>query len=179
MQQLLGHAMVVSVLNRSGMAIFRAAYDYAGAGYPARPVWESVKRECNFFLGILPLMIGDLRKGWSTNVTCTDASPDGFGIVERHLDEKDVSNIGKWQERWRFKRTRIDEWKPRAGALSLDPLRDFNTARADPEAFEWSDTYTRNELFEEVPNNILGSWTLQTGKLHLMVHGNTNVSTSP
>ena len=82
MQQLLGHAMVVSVLNRSGMAIFRAAYDYAGAGYPARPVWESVKRECNFFLGILPLMIGDLRKGWSTNVTCTDASPDGFGIVE-------------------------------------------------------------------------------------------------
>lgn len=37
----------------------------------------------------------------------------------------------------------------------MDPLRDLNTARGDPEAFEWSDTYVRNEKFEEVTKEIL------------------------
>lgn len=57
MQRLLGHAMVVSVLNRSGMAIFRAAYDYAGAGYPD---------------GVALCEAGVLEFSWSTSL-------DGWG----------------------------------------------------------------------------------------------------
>lgn len=155
MRRLLGHAMVVLVLNRSGMAIFRAAYDFAGGDYISRRLWDSAKLECSMFLGVLPLLVGDMRQPWSGKVTCTDASPEGYGICERDLEENMVDEIGKWQERWRFKRTPIEEWKPRERALGLDPLRDFNTARGDPNAFEWSDTYVRNEVFEEVPLEIM------------------------
>lgn len=37
----------------------------------------------------------------------------------------------------------------------MDPLRDLNTARGDPDAFEWSDAYVRNEQFEEINTSIL------------------------
>ena len=154
-RRLLGRAMVVLVLNRAGMAIFRAMYDFAGRDFQKQKLWESARRECRIFLGVLPLLVGDMRRVWSDNVTCTDASPEGFGICERSMNISRVSDIGRWQERWRFKRTPIDEWQPRQRALGLDPLRDLNTARGDPDAFEWADSFSRNDSFEEIPHDIL------------------------
>lgn len=154
-RRLLGHAMVVLVLNRAGMGIFRAMYDFAGLDFQKRHLWDSAKRECRIFVGLLPLLVGDMRREWSDTVTCTDASPEGFGICERRLDMRSVSKIGRWHERWRYKRTPVEQWQPRERALGWDPLKHLNTARGDPDAFEWGDTFSRNEDFEEVPHEIL------------------------
>ena len=154
-ERLLGHAMVTLVLNRAGMGIFRALYDFAGRRYTRAYLWPSAKRECKIFIGVLPLLVGNMRSAWSETVTCTDASPDGFGICERTLSLQHVAEVGAWHERWRFKRTPVEEWRPRARALGLYPLRSLNSARGDPDAFEWGDSFSRNEQFLEVPFHIM------------------------
>ena len=61
-QQMLGHAMFALVLNRAGMSIFRSAYDFAGRDYKRKELWGSVKREFQFFQGILPLLVSNMRQ---------------------------------------------------------------------------------------------------------------------
>ena len=153
-QQVLGHSMVVLVLNRSGMGIFRSAYDFAAKGFKRKELWPSAKTEFENFSGILPMLVSDLRLPWSRTVTVTDASPEGFGICEKEFAEESVGEVGCWQERWRYKRTPIEEWAPRRRALG-DPLSDLATAARNPEAFEQSDVYSRNEEFAEVPSFML------------------------
>ena len=80
-RRLLGHAMFVCVISRPGMSIFRSLYDFAARGYVRHQLWDSSRRECLTFAGIIPLLYGNIRRPWSTRVTCTDASPDGFGVV--------------------------------------------------------------------------------------------------
>ena len=46
--------------------------------------------------GSSPLVVEDLRRPWSTTVTCSE----GYGLCERHLDEDSVRSLGRWQERW-------------------------------------------------------------------------------
>ena len=53
-QRLLGHAMVVLVLNRAGISVFRSLYDFAGRGFSRMMLWESARRECRIFAGLLP-----------------------------------------------------------------------------------------------------------------------------
>ncbi len=154
-QRLLGHAMVLLVLNRSGMGIFRSLYDFAGQNFKRKMLWGSAIRECKIFSGVIPLLVADMRRPWSSEVFCSDASPDGYGICERSLGEQDVSNIGLWQERWRYKRSTPEDWCPRERFFRYDPLSDLRSARADPEAMEQTDLYVRNEEFEEVPKDIL------------------------
>ena len=57
------------------------------------------------------------------------------------------------QERWRYKRTPIEEWAPRRRALNLDVLSNLSTARR--EALEQTDLYSRNAEFEELPQSLL------------------------
>ena len=121
-RRLLGHAMVALVLNRAGISVFRSMYDFAGQDFVRKMLWRSAKRECKIFIGILPLLVGDMRKEWNEVVTCSDASPDGYGICETAMDCDQVQSIGKWHERWRYKRTPPEEWKPRDRALNFDPF---------------------------------------------------------
>ena len=82
-RRLLGHAMFVCVICRPGMSIFKSLYDFVARGYVRQQLWESSRIECITFADIIPLLHGDVRRPWSTRVTCTDASPGGFGVVER------------------------------------------------------------------------------------------------
>ena len=154
-QRLLGHCMSILVLNRGGMGIFRSAYDYAIKGYKSHWLWPSARREFQIFSGLLPILVADLRKTWSDKVTVSDASPDGYGICEGAFSTEEVGKAGRWQERWRYKRSPIEEWAPRRRALGLDVLHDVGTARRDPFAGEETDIYTRNESFEEVSSSFL------------------------
>ncbi|CAE7708857.1 AMY1.1 [Symbiodinium sp. CCMP2592] len=154
-QRLLGHCMSILVLNRGGMGIFRSAYDYAGKGYKSHWLWPSAKKEFRIFSGLLPILVADLRRSWSEKVTVSDASPEGYGICEGTFSVEEVRKTGKWQERWRYKRSPIEEWAPRRRALGLDVLRDVASARCDPLACEETDMYTRNESFEEVSTSFL------------------------
>ena len=119
---------MVMVLNRAGMGIFRSAYDFAAKDFKRKELWPSAN----------PMLVSDLRLPWSQVVTVTDASPGGFGICEREFAAEEVERVGRWQERWRYKRTPIEDWAPRRRALD-DPLIDPVTAARNPEAFEQSD----------------------------------------
>ena len=103
-QRLLGHAMVVAVLNRAGMSIFHRLYKFAQSTSGPRPLNNKEKVECFVFAGIIPLLFADLRRDWSDEVHCTDASPDGFGVCSTFASVDEVQNVGRWNERWRYKR---------------------------------------------------------------------------
>ena len=79
-------------------------------------------------------------------MTVTAASPQGYGICEKEFPENTVQQVGRWHERWRYKRTPVEARAPRRRALG-DPLVDLHTAARNPEAFEQSDNYGRNESF--------------------------------
>jgi hypothetical protein len=104
-RRLLGHAMVVCVLNRFGMSVFRRLYDFAQLEVLACRLDRQCRHEATIFAGILPLLYADMRKEWCNTVTASDASPSGYGICERNMNMHEIVSIGKWQERWRYKRS--------------------------------------------------------------------------
>ena len=65
-------------------------------------------------------------------MTATDASTSGWGICRTHRPASEVQALGQWEERWRFRRLRPDEWAPRRRAIpafgELDVLTDPRTA---------------------------------------------------
>lgn len=150
-QQLLGHAVVVSVLNRAGMSIFRHLYDFVHDPVHPRQLRPSERRGVEIFIGLVPLLHGDLRKHWPPKVFCTDASPFGYGVVSKDFSIADVQEIGRWQERWRYKRLDPSKWKPRERIAGLDALKDFDTARAGVYAPDIYEKYEVDEDFPEVP----------------------------
>ena len=70
MQRLLGHAMVACVVNRSGMAVFRYLYDFVHSGAKPRKLNDKERMECNIFISILPLLVSDIRRPWSSTISC-------------------------------------------------------------------------------------------------------------
>ena len=165
-QRLLGHSMVVCVLNRCGMSVFRKLYDFVASDCSARKLHPSERQECIIFAGIVPLLVADIRKPWSDVVTCTDASPFGFGICERVVDPAVARHHGRWMERWRFKRLPPSEWKPRQRSEGWDVLGDPRTVVGD--AFigdPLQDEYVANVGFPEIPDHFMQPLDWSTAKL--------------
>lgn len=160
MQRLLGHAMVLCTICRSGMSCFRRLYDFVQTGGPPRWLSEVERRECLNFIGIVPLLVAKLRRTWSETVFATDASPDGYGICERPLGLSSVRQIGGWNERWRFKQLPPEEWAPRTRALHRDPLVDHVTVTGVSLEEDIFNRYQRNEAFPEVDPEVMepGDW---------------------
>ena len=151
MQKLLGHAMFFSTINRAGMSVFRRLYDFVERADGPRLLSKSEREECLIFSGLIPLLFADLRKQWSETVHCTDASPDGYGVCTRSLEAKHVESMGRWNERWRFRRLEPDEWGPRRRALGLDPFSDGDTVLGTGALFDEIDEMGTNENFPEIP----------------------------
>ena len=165
-QRLLGHAMVVSVLNRSGMSIFRKLYDFVASDCDPRKLHDSERNECIMFAGLVPLLVADLRRPWSSTVTCSDASPFGFGICECEVDPAISASHGRWLERWRFKRLPPSEWKPRVRSEGWDALWDVETV-VGHKPDHASDEYVENIDFPEIPTSFMepSKWkTVKMGK---------------
>ena len=154
-QQLIGHSIVVFVLNRSGMSIFRRLYDFVQSDCKPRFLTPGELEEVRNFIGLMPLMYGNIRLQWSDTVTCTDASPFGYGICERSADLQQVRNIGRWQERWRFKHLDPENWKPRERVQGRDVLSDIRTARCFPVPTCIDDLYELDGDFPEVPTDFM------------------------
>ena len=61
----------------------------------------------------------------------SDASPAGYGVVEGKFGAKEVWDVGKFNEKWRFKIEYESEGGAKAKALGqLDPLRGLETVKA-------------------------------------------------
>lgn len=166
-RRLLGHAMCICVLCRPGMSVFRSLYDFSSRDLPKQKLWKSAARECRILAGIIPLLIGDLRKPWATRLVCTDASPQGFGIAEKDVDENQAAQLGQWNERWRYKRLPPELWRHRDRALGLDVFNDIETAcRPTPED-ENAHEFVEAEDFPDVDFDTLDPSTWHTVKCGL------------
>ena len=122
---------------------------------------ESARRECFIFAGLVPFLTSDLKRPWASQVVCTDASPESFGICEAEIPLERVEAIGRWQERWRYKRSSPDSWKPRERAGALDPLKDFSTV-SEVDFLEETASYESNGEVPEVPHDLLvpSKWSI-------------------
>ena len=154
-QQLIGHSVVIFVLNRCGMCTFRHLYDFVQSGCAPRRLRPGEREEVKNFIGLVPLLVGNIRLEWSDTVTCTDASPIGYGICERRMDTQEIRSMGRWQERWRFKHLDPAHWKPRDRAQGRDVLGDVRTARAFPVYPDFNDLYMPDGEFPEVPAEVV------------------------
>lgn len=65
---------------------------------------------------------------------------------------------------------------PRQRALGLDPFSDLSTACSDPQAFEWADGFSRNEMFEEVPQKILDEKNWHVAKVGLWKYPHEHIT---
>lgn len=156
MRRLLGHAMFFATLNRSGMSVFRRCYDFIESNCEPRMLNKQESRECIIFSGLIPLLFADIKRGWSDVITCTDASPDGFGICEQRVGGASAQRLGRWNERWRFKRLRPEEWAPRRRALQRDPVCDPITVTGLGHDGDYDDDLVKlNEDFPEVDCQLL------------------------
>lgn len=155
LQRLLGHAMTICTINRSGMCVFRSLYDFVENAPPPRRLNAKERREVQVFIGIVPLLVGNLRRPWSPTITCSDASPVGYGVCQRDLTPNEVHDMGAWQDRWRFRHLPPEEWRPRDRASGLDPLRDVETARVWEVPQTIGDLYAYNHYFPEIPQKIM------------------------
>lgn len=154
MQKLLGHAMFFSTINRAGMSVFRRLYDFVERADGPRLLSKSEREECLTFSGLIPLLFADLRREWSETVHCTDASPDGYGVCTRSLDAKLVESMGRWNERWRFRRLDPDQWGPRRRALGVDPFSDVSAVLGSGSCFDELDEMETNVDFPEIPREV-------------------------
>lgn len=154
-QRLLGHSMFVCVLQRSGMAVFRRLYDMVQSKCKPRYLTVDEKLECEIFIGILPLLVADLRIPWSTVATATDASPEGWGVCETELLADDACSCGRWQERWRYRRLEPGEWKPRQRALKRCVFSDPLTVGGNLGELDDLDNYVVDSSFPEIPEHLL------------------------
>ena len=100
------------------MGILRHAYVFIDECYSARTrLWPSVAKELSLFRNLMPLATGDIKSPWDTRVMCTDASLSGSAVLETQLSSMEASSIGRWDERWRFRREDGAQVAPREVAL--------------------------------------------------------------
>ena len=156
-QKLLGHAMFFSTINRGGMSVFRRLYDFVEHCRVPRRLTSQERQECLVFAGLIPLLFADLRKQWSNTLFCTDASPDGYGVCCREVERSTAESLGRWNERWRFKRLGPEEWAPRRRALGRDPLVEGITVVGDDVEYDSIEQVGLNEDFPEVPLDVVDS----------------------
>jgi len=155
LRRLLGHSMTICTINRCGMSVFRALYDFVEDAPPPRRLNQRERQEVLNFIGIVPLLVGYMKRDWSTTVSCSDASPQGYGVCQRELEPPLVESLGAWQDRWRFRHLDPSQWRPRERFAGLDPVSDVRTARSCGVAENIEDFYSYNNYFPEVPEHVL------------------------
>ncbi|CAE8737419.1 unnamed protein product [Polarella glacialis] len=116
--------------------------------------------------GLLPILSANLRRPWSATVTATDASEGGQGIVQRQLDLEAVASMGRWGEKWRFRRLPPHEWQPRSRGLATH-LHGGSLAAADianvDHIMSWDDLLRPTEQAVKYLDEALGEWSLRVG----------------
>ncbi|CAK0841047.1 unnamed protein product [Prorocentrum cordatum] len=118
LERLIGHIVAAFMLRREGLALLHSSYEFVQASYTKRqPLWKSVLRELGWVKALLPCLRSDTRRPWSELVTCFDASPWGYGVVETEWDLGDVQRVGRVSERARFRGVLATEGAPRERAF--------------------------------------------------------------
>ena len=156
-ERLLGHAIHMCLLRRELLSIFRALYDFVYSSYHHRQkLWASAAKEARWCSHLLRLCTIDIRRGWSGEVTCSDASLSGIAVCKRSLSADVQRKFGLVKENWRYKSS--IPTKPRDSAFSaLDPFSDPETVKPLNPVEKKPDPFELDVNFEEIQEDILDS----------------------
>ncbi|CAK0796885.1 unnamed protein product [Prorocentrum cordatum] len=72
-------------------------------GLKRQPLRPTARRELFWARSLLPCIVGEMGKAWSSTVTAYDASPWGYGVVETEWEPAAVASRGRFSERARFR----------------------------------------------------------------------------
>ena len=137
-------------------------------------MWPGAIRELRIARGILPLCYADIGANTCSDVFMTDASLDGYAVVQGHFDMDLVWGVCRHQERWRFKRAaqlHVPVMVRSSALAGLDPLDDIFTVRSSLDG-EVSPDVICDESFPEVPHKLLRlclEGSLSTKRGHTLV----------
>ena len=105
-------------------------------------------------MALLPLLSVQVDAEWSPELTCTDASDTGFGIVHREHDISKIAEAGRQSEKWRFGVARCVQARAHAlGAAALQGNFELDPASLKPLDLDLeAPTEEEERLFSEVPS---------------------------
>jgi len=91
--------------NRDVLPVFNSIYKFIAANYrQGAPLWPTARAELVAFRGLMPLLRGDWALPWSPLVCLSDASEHGYAVCASIFEPDTVKEIGRVQERSRFRR---------------------------------------------------------------------------
>ena len=174
LEVILGHCTYFALLERSVLSVFASCYKYVKSNYwRSAPIWASVRAELLAFYGLMPMVVCDFSRGWSTSTVMYDSCPEGYGAVVAERSLVDVEALGRCRERSRFKKTSLG---PRARALwDLDPDDPLSIRTPPPLADNVGENWVVEGDFPEVPLSFVrdSSWEVtlcDTWKYKMAVH---------
>ena len=171
LQVVVGHMTCRALLNRSLMCILRHSYIFIEKCYKSRQrLWKSVAYELELFRVLMPVALGDFRSRWDSEMLCTDACLSGYAVMSSSHDAEVTRRVGRWDERWRFRRTDGARVAPRevlhdTSGVFEDPL----TVKPLVEGEVFGDVEI-DPLFPDVPQSLMDRehWhLLWCSKIHI------------
>lgn len=163
LQKIVGHLTIRALLNRNLMGIMRHVYIFIEQNYEKRvKLWKSVALELWIFQNLMVLGINEMRALWDPFVICTDACLTGYAVMESAAPVADVDQIGRLDERWRFKRSKGKCLAPRFHALHHDAIfEDVDTVLPRVKGEVFGDV-TLDDQFKEVREDLMDpdQWNL-------------------
>eukprot|EP00959_Pyramimonas_sp_CCMP1952_P356922 7473823-Pyramimonas_sp.AAC.1 len=171
---IVGHYVALTSFNRLGLSVMRSLYDFIRDKYvmPTR-LWASCRYEAWVMADVSLLLSARLDRPWSPVVTASDAANRGMAVCEAIFPVSAVASVGRWRERWRYRRLNPDEWAPRRRALAQefaeieDPLT-VTACSPSPSGPGWA----LHQGFPEVPRELAttGYRTIYAGPLRYQEH---------
>ena len=76
-----------------------------------------IRYEYSIISAFLFFLESDLCRSWSSEITCSDSCPSGFGACKRHASKVAIREAGLCREKLRFQRLDPWEWAPWDRAL--------------------------------------------------------------
>lgn len=141
LEVIVGHITIRALLNRSLMSILRHAYVFIRQTYDRRQrLWKSVAKEMQIFRGVMVLGVANIFSQWDNQVLCTDACLSGYAVLESCHSSQVAADLGRNDERWRFRREDGQKVAPRAEALDTSKVfEDVRTVKPDIEGEVFGD----------------------------------------
>lgn len=105
LEVVIGHCTFLGLICRPGLSCFHAVYGFIKRFYDeVATMWETVVKELRTFMGISFLLVQDRWRPWNRLVTSSDSSLVGYGACKSWWPQALVAEVGRVQERSRFKR---------------------------------------------------------------------------
>ncbi|CAK0868103.1 unnamed protein product, partial [Prorocentrum cordatum] len=123
MERLLGHLVSCFLLRREMLSLLYASCTFAQETELRRvPLWPSVRKELRWCRALLPLVTADMSRPWFPLITSYDASPWGYGVCETSVSASQSGQIGRLNDRWRWKGLVATNRRPRDDLTDLDDV---------------------------------------------------------